>query len=563
MTTYLDVEIRVVKRGETDYAVEIDLDGQQQFSGTLADGIAAWTPSGDVEADGRALFAALFADAVLRDAWAEARGRSPQRRVRLWLDANAPRLHALPWECLASDEGMLAAHANTPFSRYLASVRPWGAAITERPIRVLAAIANPSDLADYNLAPLDGTAERALLTDAFAALDPATLRLDILEPPVTLARIEAALRQGYHALHFVGHGIYNKHQQQAALYIEGEDGEARRLIDAELVDMLTRQGIQPRLIFLAACQSATRSTANAYLGLGPKLVAAGVPAVVAMQGPVSMPSARALSRAFYQNLAAADTRAQVDVALNAARGTLLTLSRADAAVPVLLMRLKSGLLWGSDLQHPPGMNVTATISDGDFVSGDKITYNYALDLPGLVEALRTALPAGDPQPRHLMAALEQFKTLHTALYEWKELHNYLNDIVFVMDQFAREVERLDAKGQPGDPRRLARQWRPVAGKVQMLLDWAGGDIRHIAAERFAETPQGWQGPRWAVEVAMTARHVEALLKPSEFDLLAIYDATYAFTDAASRQMYLADKGLRDTAGKLYAISQVVLGELSA
>ncbi|MCP4654455.1 MAG: CHAT domain-containing protein, partial [bacterium] len=52
---------------------------------------------------------------------------------------------------------------------------------------------------------------------------------------------------------------------------------------ADFTAMLKRQSQPPRLVFLAACQSATPSTTRAYLGLGPKLVAAGVPAVIAMQ----------------------------------------------------------------------------------------------------------------------------------------------------------------------------------------------------------------------------------------------------------------------------------------
>jgi hypothetical protein len=96
---------------------------------------------------------------------------------------------------------------------------------------------------------------------------------------------------------------------------------------------------------LAACQSATRSTADAFLGLGSKLVAAGVPAVVAMQDKVAIKTARKLSAVFYRRLT---EHGAVDRALNEARGTLLTAGQLDAAVPVLFMRLKSGQLWGAE-----------------------------------------------------------------------------------------------------------------------------------------------------------------------------------------------------------------------
>ena len=38
-----------------------------------------------------------------------------------------------------------------------------------------------------------------------------------------------------------------------------------------------------RLVFLASCQTATTSPADAFRGLAPQLIHAGVPAVLAMQ----------------------------------------------------------------------------------------------------------------------------------------------------------------------------------------------------------------------------------------------------------------------------------------
>ncbi|MCP4514917.1 MAG: CHAT domain-containing protein, partial [Delftia sp.] len=115
--------------------------------------------------------------------------------------------------------------------------------------------------------------------------------------------------------------------------------------------MLAHQSVQPRLVFLTACQSATRSTSDAFLGLAPKLVGAGVPAVVAMQDAVTVETARKLSAAFYRQLLA---HGYVDLAVNEARSALLAAGRADAAVPVLFMRLESGqLLWSDEADALP------------------------------------------------------------------------------------------------------------------------------------------------------------------------------------------------------------------
>ena len=128
----IDLEIRIFPSDGSvaSYPVEITLGGQQEFPrGYLSADILPWTSSGDPVGDGQRLFDALFADNALRSAWAEARGQSPQRRIRLRIDANAPELHALPWELMHEDDTMLAANADTPFSRYLAVAEPWGGAV--------------------------------------------------------------------------------------------------------------------------------------------------------------------------------------------------------------------------------------------------------------------------------------------------------------------------------------------------------------------------------------------------------------------------------------------------
>jgi len=198
---------------------------------------------------------------------------------------------------------------------------------------------------------------------------------------------------------------------------------------------------------------------------------------------------------------------------------------------------------------------------GNFVGRDSITNNYQLDIDKLVAALRQSLPADDPAPQHLLETLQQFQVFHQQLYEWTELHNCLNDVVITVDQFAREVERMDATGQPGDARRLTRQWRPVAGKVDILLDLAG-TVSHITSTPFARLPDGgMRGPAWAVQLQAARQRLDELLAAGATDPAELYDAATGFVDAAGRHMYLADKQLRDAAAELYNLSQVVLGQL--
>ena len=353
MTGYADLEIRIRALQDKGYPVEITLKGEQALGeGYLAAGVAPWVASEDLTADGQRLFNTLLADPTLRTAWDVARGPDAQRRrLRLRIDPAATKLHALPWELMQEADALLAAQADTPFSRYLPIDLPWGGPIHEHPIRVLVAISNPDNLEERDLGKVEIDEERETLTTALAGLGPEELKVEFLEPPVTLERLEAALRgsapgaKGYHVLHYVGHGHFTPARDQAFLYLQDEEGNTDPVPDDALSGMLARLGARPRLVFLAACQSATRSTADAFAGLGPKLVKVGVPAVVAMQETVSMEAARKFSAAFYPRLLA---HGLVDLAVNEARSTLLTAGRPDAAVPVLFMRLRSGQLWGAE-----------------------------------------------------------------------------------------------------------------------------------------------------------------------------------------------------------------------
>lgn len=348
------LEIRLLTQQGAVYPVEMTLtETQQVFRGQVAGDIATWSATGDSRIDGQNLFNSLFASADLMRGWGVAHGRAKQLRAQLRIDAL--ELHTLPWELLRDDQDLLAAAADSPFSRYLAVSRAWGQPITERPIRVLAVISNPKDIEEkYGLPPADVEVERQALEPHPPAPSPEMkqhisgegeserVKWTFLSEPVTLDRLEAELRNGYHILHFIGHGAFSTKTQQAALYLQDANGNAQRVIDDDFAGMLNRLASPPHLVVLAACQSAQQSMKAAFSGLGPKLVQIGVPAVIAMQENVTVLTARQFAATFYQRLLAHGT---VDLAMNEARGTLITHGRFDAAVPVLFMRLPDGRLW--------------------------------------------------------------------------------------------------------------------------------------------------------------------------------------------------------------------------
>lgn len=153
---------------------------------------------------------------------------------------------------------------------------------------------------------------------------------------------------GHQVLHFLGHGAFRRDATRGegggVLFLEKPDGAVDMVKDSDIVEKLAGVAPLPHLVFLAACESAKRppDAENAFVGLGPKLVRAGFPAVVAMQDLVPVATARQLAADFYANLL---DHGVVDLALNQARNLLWSDAQAGWFVPVLFLRLRTAQLF--------------------------------------------------------------------------------------------------------------------------------------------------------------------------------------------------------------------------
>ena len=348
---YANLEIRILKEEEGGYPVELTVNNEQEYEAGQLDAVAL--PEIAATDDGEAVFSWLFASDEFKTTWAEIRGQYPQRRIRLRLDDDAPELHTIRWELLRDNSGStpqdLAATVATPFSRYLAGKWQPGTPIYRRPIKILVAMANPSNLQEtYDLAQLN-------VDEEWAALQAITTDLGVeltqLPQPCTLQALEAELKNGHHILHFIGHGQFSKRNNASQLMMANEDNQVELVSEDEFAAMLARQlsdvdvrrEDKLRLVFLASCQTATRSPADAFRGLAPALINAGVPAVMAMQDLIPVETAQDFSKTFYQQFL---DHGQVDLACNEARSALLSAELPGATTPVLFMRLRSGQLLG-------------------------------------------------------------------------------------------------------------------------------------------------------------------------------------------------------------------------
>ena len=152
----------------------------------------------------------------------------------------------------------------------------------------------------------------------------------------TLPALQARLRRGsVHLLHFIGHGFFDPGSNRGGLVFEDQAGR-QEIVPAETLGMLLHDHTPLRLTFLNACEGARGGRSDPFAGVAQRLVQQGVPAVLAMQFPISDAAAIALSQEFYHALA---DGYPCDAALSEARKAIVALGNShEWGTPVLFSR---------------------------------------------------------------------------------------------------------------------------------------------------------------------------------------------------------------------------------
>lgn len=296
----------------------------------------------DTVAYGRYLSASLLSDLVAKMALIQALSMTQvlqvPLRVRLAIDPTALELHTLRWETLRDplNDEWLSTNNYTLFSRYVAGHHPYSRSQPPAAgLHALVAIANPSDVMDYRparqpLTPLDVTEELARIRTSLGNIPITPLATC---GSVNLATITSHLQTGYDILYLVAHGaiIHGKPH----LWLEQADCLSTIVPGHELVAQLQAQPQPPRLVLLSIPQSPETSVA-----LGLQLAASGIPAVLVMQEPISLPTFQRFMSTFFSEL---QQDGQVDRAMAVARRAVR--HAPDWWIPVLLMGCKDGQLW--------------------------------------------------------------------------------------------------------------------------------------------------------------------------------------------------------------------------
>jgi hypothetical protein len=291
---------------------------------------------------GQQLFETVFAGPVgvsLRRSQDLAQQQGAGLRIRLRLTA-APELALLPWEYLYSPEErrFLVLSDYTPLVRYLELGRPAPPLKITPPLRLLVMVSDPTDLSPR----LQVEREYAQLQEAVAELQERN-GVTIQRIPATLSALQRELRRGeYHLFHFIGHGWYDNETSEAGLVLEDGQGRSQR-IDATRLGILLQDHRPLRLALLNACEGARGAQGEPFAGVAQHLVQQGLPAVIAMQFPISDRAAILLAHEFYGALA--DGLA-VDTALIQARKAIyLENSVMEWGTPALFSRADDNRLF--------------------------------------------------------------------------------------------------------------------------------------------------------------------------------------------------------------------------
>jgi len=260
-------------------------------------------------------------------------------RIRLRLPDDSA-LHSRPWEFLFDTESreFLAVREHTPLVRYLPVAQPIPPITVEGPLRILVALAAPSDHPR-----LDVAREWEILMNALEApVSAGQVELRRVPGRCTFDNLRDSLRHfGAHIFHFIGHGI------PGALVLEQETGKGLEM-EATHLRSAFPSGALPRLIVLNSCSGAIGEDMP-FSGLAQGFLRQGVPAVVAMQASITDDAALIFTRYFYRDLIETGT---VDASLTEARLRMQGNGHPiEWGTPVLYMRALSGQLF------KPGANL--------------------------------------------------------------------------------------------------------------------------------------------------------------------------------------------------------------
>jgi hypothetical protein len=414
--------------------VDLELGDEHGFSAKLHERV------------GCTLYKALFPTGEMHGMLEALKGKKEPALVELRFSKNATDLGAYPWELLYSpDESFLFSGQRAALTRYVTCNQSSPDFLKANELNLLLVTARPEG--DPKLPFLIDGEGKAIEAGLAELIQRGCINLETLPSASPDSGSTWKILSEYltthqdkdapHIFHFDGHGGFGRRcprcrmlnsaddatcrgancshrldgDPQGYLAFEQENKHPHWVSAQELSNLL--KGTKVRLAVLTACKSAMVGGESVFGGMGPALIQAGVPAVVAMQFSVTVGAAKDFVQHFYLSLS---QREPLTSAMSQARAMLFGEHRAAWYRPVLYLRADKnpeGRLFETDMPDP----VPSFIQ-------------FAKSVPGAQEDLiRAEISIEDSYKR--IKEMQEYKEVHDLL-QWIEgshraLHHQLYD----------------------------------------------------------------------------------------------------------------------------------------
>ncbi len=302
---------------------------------------------------GRGVFRSVFTDVPsIQRIYERSKGAAQDLRIKLRIEA--ADLAGLPWEYLYDEDDMPGFVSLTrPIVRYLETAGGVGRMGVKGPLRILGMIADPST---SEWPKLNVVKERDRINRGIDALQHEG-KVDFQWVPGGTGKdlMKKLLEGEWHIFHFIGHGGVEEASPGAGasgfVVMVDEDGKPVKKFASDLAMMLTGAKRSLRLIVLNCCESARINVGDRFGNPAIGLMKTGwLPAVVAMQFPITDNAAVSMSEGFYAALAG---NRPIDDAVTLARKFIQEKSRVEWGIPVLYMRSSDGRIFDVEPPQPP------------------------------------------------------------------------------------------------------------------------------------------------------------------------------------------------------------------
>lgn len=311
---------------------------------------------------GEHLYEIVFPGAVgegFTRSYQEAQQTGQPLRVMLSFGENATELAALPWEFLfrRTDAGAsfyLATATQLVLNRFLPLDRP-NMPIVALPLRVLFIMCVPES---KDPDQQEHMKQREEVLGSIRELKEDQERLDVrIVEHWDTDKVDAELKNDPHVVHIIGHARHARDSGgriRPEIELPAADGTLRWNDPQWVVELLTRNKSQeelPKLVILHLCEMKPVDFTASFERLAPELIETGIPAVLAMQYPMSVTAAQRFTSTFYRRLAAGD---EIDQIVQDARYEMRSRLGDDRLIgtPVLYMQSRHGRLVAEDVEIP-------------------------------------------------------------------------------------------------------------------------------------------------------------------------------------------------------------------